>query len=106
MTQQCTVLSVYQGFFMGGARILHSDVIMGLHTEGKQRHKVLSLYSEVERECTIQKMEDDRCYQNLATTGITITSLGRRDRDGTQNDPYSKDELQQFSNEAQRADII
>jgi hypothetical protein len=45
------VLSVYEGFFSGGARIVHSDIVLGL-TEGGQHHQVLSLYGEVHREAT------------------------------------------------------
>lgn len=55
------VLSIYEGFFSGGARIVHSDVVLGLH-EGGQRHAVLSVNGEMYREETRQRMEDDVCY--------------------------------------------
>lgn len=70
------VLSVYEGFFSGGARILHSDVVLGLQ-EGGQHHRVLSVHGEVLREATRQPMEDDACYRSLTTAGVEVTSLGR-----------------------------
>ncbi|MER7578111.1 glycosyl transferase family 1, partial [Streptomyces sp. NPDC126514] len=70
------MLSVYEGFFMGGARILHSDVVLGLQ-EGGQRHRVLSMHSEVYREASRQRMQDDTCYQRLTAAGVDVTSLGR-----------------------------
>lgn len=70
------VLSVYEGFFSGGARIVHSDVVLGLR-EGGQHHRVLSLYGEVHREATRQRMEDDACYRALTAAGVGVSSLGR-----------------------------
>ena len=70
------VLSVYDGFFSGGARILHSDVVLGLR-EGGQHHRVLSVHSEVLREATRQAMRDDACYRSLTAAGVEVTSLGR-----------------------------
>ncbi|MEV6024397.1 glycosyltransferase [Streptomyces sp. NPDC052036] len=70
------MLSVYDGFFSGGARILHSDVVLGLQ-EGGQHHRVLSVHAEVLREATRQAMEDDACYRSLTAAGVEVTSLGR-----------------------------
>ncbi|MGV9564275.1 glycosyltransferase [Streptomyces sp. NPDC003480] len=70
------MLSVYDGFFSGGARILHSDVVLGLQ-EGGQHHRVLSVHGEVLREATRQAMEDDACYRSLTAAGVEVTSLGR-----------------------------
>ncbi|TQK99162.1 glycosyltransferase involved in cell wall biosynthesis [Streptomyces puniciscabiei] len=70
------VLSVYEGFFSGGARIVHSDVVRGL-AEGGQSHQVLSIHGEVHREATRQRMEDDHCYRALTAGGVGVTSLGR-----------------------------
>ncbi|MER6126429.1 glycosyltransferase [Streptomyces sp. NPDC001795] len=70
------MLSVYDGFFSGGARILHSDVVLGLQ-EGGQYHRVLSVHGEVLREATRQTMEDDACYRSLTAAGVEVTSLGR-----------------------------
>jgi glycosyltransferase involved in cell wall biosynthesis len=71
------VLSVYEGFFSGGARILHSDVVRGLHEDGRQRHRVLSIYGEVYREATRQRMRDDACYRSLTAAGVRVSTLGR-----------------------------
>ncbi|MEU2224750.1 glycosyltransferase [Streptomyces sp. NPDC018347] len=70
------MLSVYEGFFSGGARIVHSDVVLGL-AEGGQSHQVLSIHGEVHREATRQRMEDDPCYRSLTAGGVVVTSLGR-----------------------------
>ncbi|WP_030609869.1 glycosyltransferase [Streptomyces fulvoviolaceus] len=70
------MVSVYEGFFSGGARIVHSDIVLGLR-EGGQHHQVLSLYGEVHREATRQRMEDDACYRALTASGVGVTSLGR-----------------------------
>lgn len=70
------VLSVYEGFFSGGARILHTDVVLGLQ-EGGQHHRVLSLHGEVLREATRQAMENDACYRSLTSSGVEVQSLGR-----------------------------
>ncbi|MGW1910921.1 glycosyltransferase [Streptomyces sp. NPDC002076] len=70
------MLSVYEGFFSGGARIVHSDVVLGL-AEGGQSHQVLSIHGEVHREATRQRMEDDHCYRALTGGGVGVTSLGR-----------------------------
>lgn len=70
------VLSVYEGFFSGGARILHTDVVLGLQ-EGGQHHRVLSVHGEVLREATRQTMENDACYRSLTSAGVEVESLGR-----------------------------
>jgi glycosyltransferase involved in cell wall biosynthesis len=75
-THRLNVVSVYEGFFTGGARILHSDVVRGLH-EGGQRHRVLSIHGEVHREATRQPMEADACYRSLTAAGVEVTTLGR-----------------------------
>lgn len=71
------VLSVYEGFFSGGARIVHSDVVMGLQEGGRHRQQVLSLHAEVHREATRQRMEDDACYRALTAAGVPVAALGR-----------------------------
>jgi glycosyltransferase involved in cell wall biosynthesis len=71
------VLSVYEGFFSGGARMLHTDAVIGLHEGGGQRHSVLSIHGEMHREATRQRMEDDACYARLTGAGVPVTSLGR-----------------------------
>ncbi|WP_033284605.1 glycosyltransferase [Streptomyces sp. NRRL F-525] len=70
------MLSVYEGFFSGGARIVHSDVVLGL-VEGGQHHTVLSIHGEVHREATRQAMENDACYQQLTAAGVGVSTLGR-----------------------------
>lgn len=89
MTRPTRVLSLYEGFFAGGARILHSDVVLGLHGRGGQEHSVLSLTSRVQREATVQDMTDDPRYQQLAAAGVRMHTLGR----STQGEPLASDEF-------------
>ncbi|MFJ6293431.1 glycosyltransferase [Streptomyces griseoviridis] len=99
------VLSVYDGFFSGGARIVHSDVLLGL-AEGGQHHRVLSVHGEVHREATRQRMEDDACYRVLTGAGITVTSLGRSARDGGGPAPFTGPELADTARATADADVI
>jgi len=71
------VLSLYEGFFSGGARALHTTVVAGLHTLGRQHHSVLSIHDEVRREATLQRMVDDERYRTLRAAGVRVMSLGR-----------------------------
>jgi glycosyltransferase involved in cell wall biosynthesis len=77
MTRPIRVLSLYEGFFAGGARILHTDVIAGLHTQANQVHSVLSIASTARRESSIQHLHTDPRYVHLTQTGIEVTTLGR-----------------------------
>lgn len=77
MTRPVRVLSLYEGFFAGGARVLHTDLISGLHARGAQQHSVLSIASEAHRESTRQPMAADPRYQHLLRAGIGVTTLGR-----------------------------
>jgi glycosyltransferase involved in cell wall biosynthesis len=70
------VLSLYEGFFAGGARVLHSDVVAGLHAGG-QRHSVLSIAADARREGTVQRMAADHRYRRLVQAGVNVRTLGR-----------------------------
>lgn len=70
------VLSLYEGFFAGGARVLHTDVVAGLHGGGEQTHSVLSLASQARRDAAVQPMRADARYQRLVQAGVEITALG------------------------------
>ena len=72
------VLSLYEGFFAGGARILHTAVVRSLDATTAQRHSVLSLSNRVDREFTAQAIEDDTCYRRLVTAGVPVRALDRR----------------------------
>ncbi|MEE4542497.1 glycosyltransferase [Streptomyces sp. V4-01] len=97
------VLSVYEGFFSGGARILHSDVVRGLHGSA-QRHAVLSVQGEVHREATRQRMEDDACYRSLTGAGIEVSAL-RRSASGS-HDAFSASELAATARATAAADVV
>ncbi|MEJ3747162.1 glycosyltransferase [Actinomycetes bacterium KLBMP 9797] len=72
------VLSLYEGFFAGGARVLHSAVVAGLQAGGAQQHSVLSIHRAMRRETMVQKMENDSSYQLLRGAGVPVSSLIRR----------------------------
>ena len=76
MVRPIRVLSLYEGFFAGGARILHSDVLVGLHGH-EQDHRVLSLTSEARRDGSIQRIEDDTRYRLLTAAGVHVDALDR-----------------------------
>lgn len=76
MTRPTRVISLYEGFFAGGARILHTDVVAGLHG-AEQTHSVLAIASRARRENTLQRMEDDPRYQQLLRAGVDVVTLGR-----------------------------
>ncbi|WP_213816715.1 glycosyltransferase [Glaciihabitans sp. dw_435] len=77
MNRPIRVLSLYEGFFAGGARILHTDVVAGLHSRGDQQHSVLSIASAVRREASIQLLRKDPRYLRLTESGVDVTTLGR-----------------------------
>ncbi|WP_405885936.1 glycosyltransferase [Streptomyces sp. NBC_01136] len=99
------MLSIYEGFFSGGARIVHSDVVLGLH-EGGQRHAVLSVSGEMYREATRQRMEDDVCYRSLTAAGVPVTSLGRTPGTPADTEGFSGPELAATARAVAGADVI
>ncbi|MET7392775.1 glycosyltransferase [Dactylosporangium sp. NPDC005572] len=107
MTSQLRVMSIYEGFFAGGARALHSTVVAGLHTGGSHRHSVLSLHSAMRRETVLQRMEDDASYRSLHAAGVEVRSLGRRvGGDTAARKGFSAAEVATAVAHAERADII
>ncbi len=72
------VLSIYEGFFSGGARALHSGVVEELHVTGAQTHAVMSIFAEVRRESLLQPMTSDARYRALRAAGVRVHTLGRR----------------------------
>lgn len=105
MSQEAHILSVYEGFFSGGARILHTEVVEGLQQNGLDQ-AVFSIHSEVEREATVQKMAEDCCYMSLSEAGIAVSSLGRRALAGQPSPPFSIDELLMFQDQVNKASIV
>ena len=71
------VLSVYEGFFSGGARVHHTAVVRSLDATTGQRHAVLSLTDRSVRESTVQNAADDLSHQRLQRAGVPITALDR-----------------------------
>jgi hypothetical protein len=69
------VLSIYEGFFSGGARILHSAMVRSLHATTGQRHTVLGLTDRSLRESTVQTAYDDPSYRRLTSAGIPVATL-------------------------------
>jgi glycosyltransferase involved in cell wall biosynthesis len=106
MAGDLRVLSIYEGFFAGGARALHSTVLRGLHTGGGQAHSVLSIHREMRRETMLQRMEDDRCYRALTADGIPVASLGRTPEHVTGPSAFSLAELDLAARLAEAADLV
>ena len=107
MSHEIGVLSLYEGFFRGGARILHTDVLAGLHGRG-QRHRVLSIHENVYREATFQRMRDDACYQRLVAAGIPVNALrgaGPADA-GPESARFTDHELSLFQREATASRVV
>lgn len=77
MTRSIRVLSLYEGFFAGGARILHSDVVEGLARDGAQEHRVLSLTASARRDASLQLARDDTRYRRLRAAGVQIDAFDR-----------------------------
>jgi glycosyltransferase involved in cell wall biosynthesis len=102
VSHEIGVLSLYEGFFSGGARILHTDVLTGLHGRG-QNHRVLSIHGQVYREATFQWMQDDPCYRKLVAAGVPVSAL----RDGDEGVAlFDEAELAAVEREARHADVV
>jgi glycosyltransferase involved in cell wall biosynthesis len=99
-------LSIYEGFFSGGARILHSSVVAGLHEDGSQVHSVLSLHRAMRRETMQQRREDDQSFRLLFATGVRISSLSRTYEGCGEPAAYSSREIAQATAHVRRADIV
>jgi glycosyltransferase involved in cell wall biosynthesis len=99
------VLSLYEGFFAGGARALHSTVIKELHSSGSQIHSVLSIYREMHRETLRQPMRFDSRYRALREAGVRIGSL-RRSKDGADPSSFTDSEIAAAARRASGADVV
>jgi glycosyltransferase involved in cell wall biosynthesis len=101
------VLSLYEGFFAGGARILHSDLVAGLHATREQQHGVLAIASAVRRESTRQPMQSDPRYRRLLRAGVAVETLGR-ESSGEVPEPssFTDAELRVAADAVRRADLI
>jgi glycosyltransferase involved in cell wall biosynthesis len=106
MARKLRVLSIYEGFFAGGARALHSSVVAGLHASGSQVHSVLSIHREIRRETLVQRMDVDARYRHLRAAGVSVTSLGRDGDRRADPSAFSATELATASLHASRADVI
>jgi glycosyltransferase involved in cell wall biosynthesis len=107
MNRPTRVLSLYEGFFAGGARILHTDVIAGLQSRADQQHSVLSIASAARRDSSIQHLHEDPRYIRLARSGVAVTTLGRL---GGANAPapvtFTDRQLRIASKAINKADVI
>lgn len=107
MSRSIRVLSLYEGFFAGGARILHTDVVAGLHAGGAQHHSVLSIASAVRRESSVQRLRrDPRCVR-LTGAGIDVRTLGRiGGAEAPAPSTFTDRQLRIASNAITQADVI
>ncbi|WP_402462431.1 glycosyltransferase [Isoptericola aurantiacus] len=100
------VLSLYEGFFSGGARVLHSTVVAGLHAHGHQQHSALSIHSAVRRETMLQRMEDDPRYRALRAAGVRTATLGRSTDDDHDPRTFTDAEMEIAAREATGVDVV
>ncbi|HEX3731991.1 MAG TPA: glycosyltransferase, partial [Mycobacteriales bacterium] len=105
MARSMRIFSVYEGFFTGGARILHSEVLIGLQ-ERQNQNFVLSINEVVRREATVQRMKNDACYRALTQTGIVVDSLRPYLKKKSNSARFTRSELMRFEQYAQTADVI
>jgi len=96
-----SILSLYEGFFAGGARILHTAVVRALDATTSQRHSVLSLSDRVQREFTAQRMSADTSYRRLTAAGIPVRALRR-----TPSDPVTPRQLRRLQRAVAEADVL
>ena len=107
MNRPIRVLSLYEGFFAGGARILHTDVVAGLHSGAGQQHSVLSIASAARRDSSIQYLHSDPRYVRLARSGIEVTTLGRLGgTDAPAPATFTERQLRIASDAVRQADVI
>ena len=107
MTRPVRVLSLYEGFFAGGARILHSDVIAGLSRDGSQEHRVLSLTSAARRDSSVQLAHDDTRFRGLRDRGVVIDTFDRIASDHPIHpDEFSPAELVHAAHLFAAADVV
>lgn len=107
MTRSIRVLSLYEGFFAGGARILHSDVVAGLARGGSQQHRVLSLTSAARRDASLQLARDDTRFRRLRTAGVAIDTFDRVAGDAPLSPgDFTREELARASELFAEADVV
>ncbi len=94
------VLSIYDSFFLGGARLLHSHVVEELHRSG-QEHSVLSLTDRVRRENSLQLAEESIPWRYLGAAGVGLRALRRE-----AGEPYSEDQRAEILRAVEDADLV
>jgi glycosyltransferase involved in cell wall biosynthesis len=106
MTGELRVLSVYEGFFTGGARILHSGVIAALHGRRGQHHSVLSIHRQMHRESLRQNMVRDASYRMLRAAGLEVSTLGRAAEAQAKREAFTPGELELAARYLAEAEIV
>ncbi len=94
------VLSIYDSFFLGGARLLHSHVVEELQLSG-QEHSVLSLTDRVRRENSLQLADQSIPWRNLQSAGVELSALRRE-----AGDPYSEEHRAIILRAVDEADLV
>ena len=95
------VLSIYEGFFSGGARVLHTSLVRGLDATTGQRHSVLGLTNRSRREATRQAARSDASYRRLRGAGVPVTLLRR-----TTETPLREQHLSTLRRLVSAADLV
>lgn len=95
------VLSLYEGFFAGGARMLHTSVVRSLDATTGQQHAVLSLTNRSVREATTQRARDDASHRRLSAAGVPIHALDR-----VASQPLRAGHVRAIERAVSRADVV
>ena len=95
------VLSIYEGFFSGGARALHTSLLRGLEATTGQQHSVVGLTHRSRRESTDQVARDDVSYRRLRAAGVPVKLLRR-----TSEQPWRPRHLSALTRLVSAADVV
>lgn len=95
------IMSLYDGFFLGGARIAHTEMVTHLQEGTSQRHTVVSLTDRVVREGVLQRAYDTIPYQRLQASGVPTVALPRES-----STPMSPTDMLHVEKQLIGADII
>lgn len=95
------VLSLYEGFFIGGSRIIHTEIVSQLHAKHDQDHQVLSVTDKVRREFEIQHAATTPSWAALEAAGIPVSALNREP-----GESITREQLAELQHALDSADVI
>src|SRR5262245_9377633 len=99
------VLSIYEGFFAGGARELHRTVMRELHAAAGHMHPVIRAPRPGLRESLLQTLRSPARCRSLREVGVRAATLGRPAH-GSDPTSFTEPESASPARHAARNDII